>query len=155
LINPKDLPSRDRNSSTDSYSQRMIQQKMIREWFLSPLKFFKEIEQEQRKYPDNYIYHLTKSHPTVECYVKKECDKILRSKKPSTPNSVLPSGNTSGQLCHVTEEVFEDVVTNDNLSVTAEPLGNDTNEEDLLFFARISKHYLRLVTNSVQRERVF
>ncbi len=46
-------------------------------------------------------------------------------------------------------------MTNDNLSVTAEPLGNDTNEEDLLFFARISKHYLRLVTNSVQRERVF
>jgi hypothetical protein len=52
----------------------------------------------------------------------------------------------TGQLRHITEESyeepeFEDVVEEEDVS------GNDTNEDALLYFARLSKHYLRLVKN--------
>jgi len=56
---------------------------------------------------------------------------------------------TTGQLRHITEEHFEQFEDVDDDIVTIvepEDQGNDTNEESLLYFARLSKHYLRLVT---------
>jgi hypothetical protein len=115
--------------------------KKIKQWFLNPLKFCKEIKAEQLKHPGMCIYHLSASHSTEACHIKLDCDKRASSKK---PNSSLPSasGQTTGQLRHITEELYEDaaeVLDSDE----SEP--NDTNEAELLYFARVSNHYLRLV----------
>ena len=66
-VNPKGVISSDKDSSPDSYSARMNQQKKVWEWFFKPMKFCKEIERDQRKFPDKCIYHLSKSHPTDSC----------------------------------------------------------------------------------------
>jgi hypothetical protein len=44
---------------------------------MNPSTFRCEIEAEQRKHLGKCIFYLTKSHPTEECNVKKECDKLL------------------------------------------------------------------------------
>jgi hypothetical protein len=74
--------------------------------------------------------------------VKKECDKLLVDKKDIVSN---PSSNGSGQLHHVTEETFEDAVSDNITDGNAEDCSNDTSEADLLYFARMTNHYLRLV----------
>jgi len=145
-VNPKGPSSRD-SSTSEGYQQRMSQQKKVREWFLNPTKYCQEISQEQLRYPDKCIYHLTKSHPTEECSVKRECDK-LRSKKNASPASSNLRASPAGQLRHLTEEVFADAVMPDDSCVDDDVSGNDTNEDTLLYFARVSNHYLRLVKNS-------
>jgi hypothetical protein len=75
------------------------------------VKFHHVIESEQKKHPDKCIYHLSKSHPTAECSVKKECDKILANRKDSNGPTLLTG--SSGHLRHVKEEVFEDAVSED------------------------------------------
>jgi len=87
-VNPKGPASRDRDSPTENHNQRMAQQKKVKEWFLNPVKFCKEIEQEQLKYPDKSIYHLTKSHPTADCNVKHECDRLWAQR--TSTSSRLP-----------------------------------------------------------------
>jgi hypothetical protein len=103
---------------------------------LSPTKFSKEIADEQAKYQGKCLYHLTKSHQTCECHVLKEGDKAGNS----TKNSGQASGTT--QLQHITEELLDDI------EAASEELGNDTNDESLQYFARVSNHYLRLVKSS-------
>jgi hypothetical protein len=123
--------------------QGIVSRKHLRvNGFLSPSKFRHEIESEQRKHPGKCIYHLSKSHPTADCNVKKECDKLLAEKKDIIPNS--PS-NGSGQLRHITEETFEDAVSDNITDGNTEDCSNDTNEADLLYFARMTNHYLHLV----------
>jgi hypothetical protein len=63
--------------SNDTNFDRAAQHKKVKEWFMNPSKFRREIEAEQRKHSGKCIFHLTKSHPTEECNVKKECDKLL------------------------------------------------------------------------------
>jgi hypothetical protein len=130
---------------------RAAHHKKVKQWFLSPSKYCKGIKQEQKKYPDKCIFHLSKSHPSADCNVKKECDKLIHSKKSSS----ISSDQTvkTGTLCHITEEIFEDaaeVVVSD--SHTDEVPDNDTNKDALLYFARVSKHYLRLVKSSLQND---
>jgi len=98
---------------------------------------------------------LTKSHCTDDCHVRKECNKLVASKRNSaTSNSSQHSatGPSTGNLRHITEEVYEDAVDiedpKDDSSVHSH---NDTNESDLLYFARVSKHYLRLIKNDSLR----
>jgi len=89
------------------------------------------------------IYHLSSSHPTETCHIKLDCDKKQSFKK-SGNQTALSSSHTPGQLRHITEEVFEDAsdaVDNEEMVAAC----NDTNEAELLYFARVSKHYLRLV----------
>jgi hypothetical protein len=65
-VNPKGPILRDWDPNFENnHAQRMAQQKKVKEWFLNPGKFSKEVEQEQCKYPDKCIYHLTKSHTTL------------------------------------------------------------------------------------------
>jgi len=45
-----------------------------------------------------------------------------------------------GQLCHITEEQFIDAVTDAPIDTKLDTNGNDTNEDALLYFTRISKH---------------
>ena len=88
-----------KNASFD----RVSHQKKVRLWFQQPGRFCKEIEKEQLKYPDMCIFHLSKSHATADCYVKKECDKQSASSIQSTSVSTS-SGTSRGQLCYITEE---------------------------------------------------
>jgi len=125
----------------------MTQQKKVRDWFLDPIKYCKEIDHEQKTYPDKCIYHLTKSHPTQDCSVKRECERI-RAQKSSGVSQNQSSTNSSGRLHHITNDVFEDAVLPDDLLVADETTGNDTKEDTLLYFACISNHYLHLVKNS-------
>ncbi len=90
-VNPKGIISSDKDSSNDAFTKRMAQQKKVKEWFLNPAKYRREIEQEQLKYADKCIFHLTKSHPTEDCNLKRECDKIVQARK----KSGLPQGGQS------------------------------------------------------------
>jgi hypothetical protein len=140
LVNPKGILRKD--LSADSTSDRITHQKKVKEWFLNPSKFHREIESEQRKHSGKCIYHLSKSHSTADCNVKKECDKLLAEKKDIISNS--PS-NGSGQLRHITEETFEDAVSDNITDGNTEDCSNDTNKADLLYFAQMTNHYLHLV----------
>jgi hypothetical protein len=57
------------------------------------------------------------------------------------------AGSQTGQLHHITEEHFVDAET-DETPAAYESNGNYTNKDALLYFTRLSNHYLRLVKNS-------
>lgn len=50
---------------------RLGHQKIVHQWFMQPGHFCKEIEKEQTKHPDIYLFHLSKSYSMDDCYVKK------------------------------------------------------------------------------------
>jgi hypothetical protein len=86
---------------------------------------------------------LSSTHSTANCNIKKECDRILASKRSESGDASNSSSSVTGQLRHLTDESFEDAVESEPRD-EIEPC-NDTNESDLLYFARVSNHYLRLV----------
>jgi len=137
--------------STPTFDREAHQQK-IKLWFANPGKFSKELENEQKKYPGKCVYHLSKSHPTEKCHIKRELDKSI----PTNQRQPVPNVITTPvrQLRHVTEEVFD--VEEDDMVTTVEPIEfvNDTNEESWLYFARLSRHYLRLVTATSSKDLV-
>ncbi len=126
---------------TEGFVNHTAHRKKVKHWFMNPLKFCKEIEAEQCKYSNKCIYHLSKTHPTEECSVKKECDKILSTKKSSA------TSGTNGQLRHITEVTTqdEDLPVDETEVSIDDDLHNDTNEEVLLYFSHVTSHYLRLV----------
>jgi hypothetical protein len=69
----------------------------------------------------------------------------VAEKKNSTPSSIVSS---SGYLCHIKDEIFEDAASNDVVDDTIEDVTNDTNEDDLLYFACVTNHYLHLAKAS-------
>jgi hypothetical protein len=123
------------STPTDNSSDKAPHQKKVHEWFLSPIQFCKEIEAEQRLHPSKCIYHLDKTHSTENCAVKNECDQILASRNASMPSS---SSTSSGHLQHITEEVFEDSVQEDSRDEIDR--SNDTNQDVLNYFARLTNH---------------
>ena len=141
-VNPSGIMSKE--TSQDGPSDRIAQhRKKIKQWFLNPLRYSKEIAAEQTKHPGQCIYHLSSSHLTEDCHIKIDCDKRATSKKPGTQPSNV-HGNI-GQLRHITEEVFEDAADTADCDSKEELVTcNDTNDVDLLYFVRVSKHYLRL-----------
>jgi len=104
------------------------------------------MEAEQAKHIGKCLYHLSKSHQSSDCYIKKECDEILAAKKPQESH-VNATSATSGQLRNIKEEIDDEPVMEDD-AVESFPDCNDTNDEDLFYFARIKNHYLRLVRSS-------
>jgi hypothetical protein len=76
--------------------------------------------------------------------VKKECDEIIAGKKSVKSSSTTASN--MGQLYHTTEDLFADAESDEVFDM--EPNGNDSNEDALLYFVRLSKHYLRVVKSS-------
>jgi hypothetical protein len=136
------------STNSDGFVDHTAHQKKVKNWFMNPSKFCKDIEAEQCKHPNKCIYHLSKTHPTEDCSVKKECVKLLSAQKSSShsTSSSVQSG-TVGQLCHITEELSQDEepiykeldVSNENT------IHNDTNDEVLSYFSHITRHYLHLV----------
>jgi len=134
----------------DASFDKEAHQKKIRSWFLNPTKYCQLIEAEQSRHPSKCIYHLSKTHQTENCAVKKECDQILAVNKKPADSSSNPRLSTTGQLRHITEDgnlnspEVADEVHDNKFTMSA----NDTNEDELLYFARLIKHYLRLVKNN-------
>ncbi|MFN9955435.1 MAG: hypothetical protein ACK55I_20245, partial [bacterium] len=121
---PQGLSKRDStntNSNQNATFDIATHQKKVKEWFISPIKFCKEIADEQAKYSGKCLYHLTKSHQTCDCFILKEGDKTGSTSKSST--SV-----TTGQLRHISEEVADEIVE-ESIEDSPEELGNDTNED--------------------------
>jgi hypothetical protein len=103
--------------------------KKVIEWFSNPTKYKKEIEQGQLKYPGKCIYHLTKTHPTDDCYVKKAFTQASHNH-----TSTQDPSNTRGHLRNIKEEDFE-VDLPDEDQDDCELVDNDTNNEVLHYFA--------------------
>jgi hypothetical protein len=79
---------------------------------MNPVKHKADLEAEQ-KYSSHCIYHLAKTHVTDDCHVKKECERMLASKRSksgsSTPQNAV-SSVSQGNLKHITEEEFADAL---------------------------------------------
>jgi hypothetical protein len=133
--------------SPEQNQDRMAQRKKVKEWLMNPEKFAKELEAEQCKHPGKCIYHLSKTHPTIQCDVKKECEKLLLAQK-SSGNNQSTSQASQGQLRHITEEVFQEEDVEESEDVSSEEIHNDTNEAVLNYFTCVTKHYLRLVKST-------
>jgi hypothetical protein len=81
---------------------------------MNPSKFCCEIEAEQCKHPGKCIYHLSKFHTTA----------VVLSRRKSV----------------IYYDVFEDAVAEDTVDDSTTDVSNDTNEEDLIYFARMTNH---------------
>ncbi len=88
-------------------------------------------------------YHLSKTHPTDTCNIKKECDK-LRGANKLADASIVPTTSTRGQLRHISEEEVPQVEDDIQDVVSEEELDNDTNDAVLNYFSLVTKHYLSL-----------
>ena len=147
-IHPNGPPAKKDSHLSDnvfaSKQDRLSHQKKVRSWFMNPEKFKKEMDTEQQKHVGKCIYHLCDNHSTLNCNVKKDCEKLLTAKTSSSSSS---AGNA--HLRHITEELFEDAITSDTEDiVTSDALSNDTNEASLHYFACVTNHFLRLVKSS-------
>jgi len=82
LVQPQGYSKVDPNSdfAHNSSIDRLAHHKKIKQWFMNPSKFATELENEQAKYPGKCIYHLTTKHPTYDCFIKKECDKLVAAR---------------------------------------------------------------------------
>jgi len=150
----KDVTSNNPTGTKTPGFDRISYQKKVRQWFLNPQKFCQEIEKEQLKHPDKCLLHLSSSHPTESCHVKLECDKIRTAKTTTTTSGNSASTLTTtrspqGQLRHVTEEEFTDAVVFEHNADDADFSANDSNEDGLLYFSRLTNHFLCLGRTSV------
>jgi hypothetical protein len=146
-INPQGSSKKNtsQDSNFSSQADRMAHHKKIKLWFLNPMKYCKELESEQKKHGGKCIYHLSSTHATEDCHIKKDCDCQL-AEKTSTPG--VPISGTSGRLRNLKEDMPE-ADTEEELSENLPDMTtNDTNEDDLYYFARLTNHYLRLVKSS-------
>jgi hypothetical protein len=95
--------------------------------------------------PGKYIYHLTDSHPTETCNIKKECDRIFAQQSNGNLNSTT-NGNvgssSAGQLRNVKETIPEESIEElDDSEAMIDSEHNDTNNSNLFYFARMTNHY--------------
>jgi hypothetical protein len=135
--------------ATDGSIDRTAHHKKIKQWFMNPTKYKAELEAEQLKYASKCVYHLTKNHQTPNCYIKKECEKLVANKKSNVPTPGSSTSASQGQLHHLTEEQVEEETFDDDVADSLlDQSCNDTNEEDLYYFARVSNHYLHLVKST-------
>ena len=65
---------------------------------MNPTKYKAELEAEQLKYAGKCVYHLTKNHQTPNCYIKKECEKLVANKKSNVPTPGSSTSASQGQL---------------------------------------------------------
>jgi hypothetical protein len=96
------------------------------------------------------LYHLSKTRPSSACFIKKECDKLVKDKSGSSSQS---GDNTlSGNLLHITDdEIVEDIPDESFVDLFDSP-SNDGNDDVLAYFARMSHHYLHLAKASLSTD---
>lgn len=85
---------------------------------------------EQAKHPGQCIYHLSSSHPIETYHIKIDCGKRASTKKPGGFNLTSTTAVSTGQLRHITEDVYEDAAEGDTKEKFKS--SNDTNDVDLL-----------------------
>jgi hypothetical protein len=146
-LNPHGLSKRSVSLDGNFSSQAdcMAHHKKIKLWFLNPTKYGKELELEQKKHSGKCIYHLSSTYATEECHIKKDCDR-QRAEKSTNPN--VPMSGTSGRLHNLEEEMPEKDPAEEMSENLPDMTTNETNEDDLYYFARLINHYLRLVRSS-------
>jgi hypothetical protein len=148
-VNPKSPSKRGRESDSDnrmSEADSNAHHKKIKTWFLNPSRYKSELDAEQKKHHGKCIYHLSRSHTTENCHVKKECDATVAGRG-SSNNPSSNSASTTGQLQHITEESFEDAI-DDQVVDSSEDVPNNTNEDNLHYFSRVTNHYLHLAKSA-------
>jgi len=143
-IKPNQVTSKRPSPSGDSIDRENHQRK-VKEWFLNPSKHKRDLENCQKQHPGKCIYHLSKTHPTEKCFIKLECDKLIDARK-GTGSSTPSLSTTTGQLRHITEDCENSDDLEMFVSDDVDYVTNDTNEDALIYFARLSNHYLRLAT---------
>jgi len=144
-VNPHGFSKRDSNtkhSNPTSNGDRAHHHKKIRSWFLNPEKYKNELIAEQKKHEGKCIYHLSDTHTTESCSIKKECDRIIAQK------ITTPTSQSSGHLRNVKEELLDDQDHEELTDMLPEPDSNDTNDAELFYFVRVRNHYLRLMRSS-------
>jgi len=87
------------------------------------------MEAEQAKHPGKCLYHLTKSHPTCDCYIKKECEELVATRKPEGLALTYCNWSTNNIKEELDEEIVDDDITD------TFPESNDTNEKDLFLLS--------------------
>jgi len=93
------------------------------------------------------IFHLTDTHSTDTCSVKKNCERQFKQPKESGPKTTVNATSGTGQLRHITKEPFEDAVADAPVDCQ-DDVPNDTNDAVLNYFELVSRHYLRLVNGA-------
>jgi hypothetical protein len=141
-VKPQGVTGQPKNNFAQHNVDCITHQKKVREWFSFPAQYCKEIATEQCKYPNKCIYHLSDTHCTNDCHIKKEREKTSMDQKLKTPSPLSSAGSANGCLHHITAEDFVDEES-DELPSVEDSNGNDTNEDTLLYF-----HYLQLVKSS-------
>jgi hypothetical protein len=74
----------------DQSFDREAHQKKVQEWFLNPTKYARELEAAYPRYPGQCIYHLSKTHLTPACLIKKECERLWQKIILEMINIILP-----------------------------------------------------------------
>lgn len=136
-VNPQGLPKCDSTPKIPTNNgNRAHHHKKIRQWFLNPEKYKSELAAEQQKHEGKCVYHLTDTHTTETCSIKKECDHIVSQRSLS---NIGPTSPVSGHFCNVKEDVIEESVP-DKMPEMHDPDCNDTNDANLFYFVRMKNH---------------
>lgn len=60
-------------------------------------------------------------------------------------SSSSPNAGSSGYLHHIKDDIFENVISDDFIDNVGDESTNVTNNEELIYFAHVTNHYLNLV----------
>jgi len=147
-VHPLGISKHASTSDSNFLSQNdcVAHHKKVRQWFLNTTKYCVEIETEQKRYAGKCIYHLSSSHCTDDCHIKKACDQ-QRSEK-HQPGVSTSGSAVTGKLRNLKEEGSEDKSPEALSKTLLDTTSNDTNEADLYYFACLTNHYLQLVKSS-------
>jgi hypothetical protein len=105
-VNPQGLLKKDSSSDSGmSQAERAAWHKKVKQWFFNPAKYKSEMTVAQKLHVGKCLYHLTKSHATQDCFIKKDCEKLLAEKKDG-----VTTQSATGHLRHITEQDLEDDV---------------------------------------------
>lgn len=112
--------------------------KKVKPHFLNSDQYCRENESEQKK-NGKCIYHLTESHPTEYCSLKKECYHILAEKQDSSTAPMNVSSKATEHLRNVKEELVEGAIDHDAVEDT-DVSANGANQDESYHFAWLSNH---------------
>jgi hypothetical protein len=87
-------------------------------------------------------HHLSDTHPTESCSIKKECDRIIAQRSTTT------TSQSSGHLRNVKEDLLDEQVHEELTDMLPESDSNDTNDAELFYFVRVRNHCLHLMQSS-------